>query len=90
MNYRVLPGKEKTFENAFRKVVHAMGGIDGHDETHMFRDVSDERHYLIISQWSERTAFDDFIASNTFKNVTAWGKEQILSGPPRHEVYGGD
>ena len=25
MNYAVLPGKEETFENAFKKVVHAMG-----------------------------------------------------------------
>lgn len=88
MNYNVLPGKEQTFENAFRKVVKAMSGIDGHSETHMFRDISDAQHYLIVSAWSSKPAFDAFIASDTFKNVANWGKEQILSGRPKHEVYG--
>ena len=90
MNYKVLPGKEETFEKAFNKVVTAMGGIDGHSETHMFRDVNDSLHYLIISDWSSKPAFDAFIASDTFKNVVNWGKEQILSGRPKHQVYGGD
>ena len=90
MNYNVRPGKEETFEKAFNKVVKAMGGIDGHGQTHMFRDINDSKHYLIISKWTSEPAFDSFIASDTFKNVTNWGKEQILSGRPLHEVYGGD
>lgn len=90
MNYQVLPGKEETFEKAFKKVVTAMGGIDGHSETHMFCDISDRQSYLIISEWSSKSAFDDFIASDTFKSVTNWGKEKILAGRPKHEVYGGD
>ena len=88
MNYRVLPGKEKTFEDAFNKVVHAMRNIDGHTETHMFREINEPRHYLIVSQWSSKPAFDSFIASETFRNVANWGKEQILSDRPKHEVYG--
>lgn len=90
MNYAVLKGKESTFENAFRKVVKAMGGIVGHSETHMFRDIDDSQQYLIVSQWSDKSAFDAFIASETFRNVANWGKEQILSGRPRHEAYGGE
>ena len=89
MNYNVLAGKEETFEKAFRKVVTAMGGLDGHSETHMFRDINDAQHYLIVSLWSKKDAFDAFIASDTFKNVANWGKEKILSGRPKHEVYGG-
>lgn len=90
MNYNVLPGKEETFEKAFKKVVTAMGGIEGHDKTHMFRDITDAKHYLIVSKWTSKPAFDSFIASDTFKNVANWGKEEILSGRPQHEVYGGD
>ena len=90
MNYNVLAGKEETFEKAFNKVVKAMGGIDGHSETHMFRDINDTGHYLIVSRWSQKGAFDAFIASDTFKSVVNWGKEKILSGRPQHEVYGGD
>jgi heme-degrading monooxygenase HmoA len=90
MNYKVIKGKEDTFEKAFRKVVRAMRGIEGHSETHMFRDISDPQHYLIISQWSLKAAFDAFIASDTFKNIANWGREEILSDRPHHEVYGGD
>ena len=90
MNYAVLKGKETTFENAFRKVVKAMGGIAGHSESHMFHDIDDPQQYLIMSQWSDKAAFDAFIASDTFRNVANWGKEQILSGRPRHEIYGGE
>ena len=90
MNYNVLSGKETTFEMAFHKVVKAMGGIDGHNETHLFRDTIDAQHYLVVSQWSSKSAFDAFIASDTFKNVANWGKQEILAGRPKHEVYGGD
>ena len=61
MNYKVLAGKEETFEKAFNKVVKAMGGIDGHSETHMFRDINNALHYLIVSQWSDKNAFDGLI-----------------------------
>ncbi len=90
MNYRVLSGKEESFESAFKKVLKAMGGIDGHDETHMYRDIADPLSYLIVSRWSKKSAFDAFIASETFKNVANWGKEQILAGRPTHEIYGAD
>ncbi len=90
MNYEVLPGKEETFENAFNKVVKAMSGIDGHGETYMYRDINNARKYLIVSQWTSKPAFDAFIASDTFRNVANWGKEQILAGRPKHEVYGGE
>ncbi len=88
MNYNVREGKEETFEKAFRKVVGAMGNMDGHSETQMFRNIDAPNQYLIMSLWSDRSAFDAFIASDTFRNVANWGKEEILAGRPRHEVYG--
>ena len=33
MNYKVLPGKEETFERACNGVIEAMAGIDGHQES---------------------------------------------------------
>ena len=35
----------------------------------------------------DEQAFRDFIQSQAFKDVTNWGKEQILSGRPQHKVY---
>jgi len=90
MNYRVLPGKEKQFEDVFNAVLEKMNGMEGHSESHLFRDINNTQQYLITSDWSDRAAFDGFIASDQFKSVTDWGKEQILSGRPSHEVYGGE
>lgn len=89
MNYNVRTGKEETFEKAFKKVVKAMQGIAGHGETFMYRNIGDQQNYLILSQWTDKGAFDAFIASDTFKAVVNWGKEEILTSRPKHEVYGG-
>ncbi len=87
MNYRVIKRKEDIFENAFNNVVKAMKKIEGHTETHMFRDINDPQHYMIVSQWNSQSAFDAFITSDTFNNIATWGQEQILSERPRHDIY---
>lgn len=87
MNYKVLPGKEAIFENAFRKVLQAMNGMPGHTTSHMYRDIDDPNSYVILSDWNDREAFDAFIASDTFRAVANWGKEQILAGRPSHNYY---
>jgi heme-degrading monooxygenase HmoA len=87
MNYKVLPGKENTFETAFRKVIVAMKDIEGHTKTTMCRDIDDPQSYVILSDWSDRAAFDGFIASDTFRAVANWGKENILAGRPAHHYY---
>lgn len=87
MNYRVLPGKNEVFENAFAKVLKAMEGMDGHTKSHLFKEVVDANHYLIVSDWTSEDAFNGFIRSEQFRAVANWGKEQILAGRPEHQVY---
>ena len=88
MNYHVLPGKEQVFEDACARVVETMQGVDGHDESHLYRRVADGAGvYLIVSRWESEEAFGAFVASDAFKKVTNWGQEHILAGPPRHTTY---
>ena len=87
MNYQVLPGKEQAFEQVFKAVLEKMAQMPGHSETHLYHDVFDSQRYLIVSDWSDRSAFDTFIGSEQFRSVTDWGKEQILAGRPIHEYY---
>ena len=49
MNYKVIPGKEETFETAFNKVVKAMGGIDGHDEKVQSKSPSHRRRTKVAA-----------------------------------------
>ena len=88
MNYAVLEGKETVFEAAFERVLGAMRGMEGHDTSHLYREVDDsKRNYLIVSRWSDESAFTAFIGSDQFKKVTDWGAANILAGPPRHTTY---
>jgi chlorite dismutase len=90
MNYEVLPGKGELFESVFAKVLQVMNEMEGHRETHLYRDVHQPARYLIVSEWHTRGAFDAFTGSARFKSVVDWGKEQVLATRPRHEIYGQD
>ena len=87
MNYHVLPGKQRDFEEKFQAVIGALKAAAGHTASTLWKDVSDDASYLITSEWSEEQAFLDFIHSQEFREVTSWGKEQILSGRPQHKIY---
>lgn len=88
MNYFVLPGKEQIFEDACANVVRTMEGISGHDTSQIYKQVgSGEPAYLIVSRWESEDAFHQFVASDAFKKVTSWGKENILRDRPRHTTY---
>lgn len=89
MNYVVREGKERVFEDACRSVLDVLRQAEGHEESKIYRGIeADDREYLIVSRWSDEEAFRRFIASDRFKKVTSWGKQNILAGPPRHTTYG--
>ncbi|MDB5335281.1 MAG: Antibiotic biosynthesis monooxygenase, partial [Planctomycetaceae bacterium] len=87
MNYHVLPGKQQDFEEKFAAVIGALRAAAGHTSSTLWKDVSDDASYLITSEWSDEPAFASFIQSQAFRDVTTWGKEQILSGRPQHKIY---
>lgn len=87
MNYKVLPGKEETFQKAFNKVVEVMQEMDGHTNTNMYRDINDPQIFLIVSDWSSEESYRKFINSDKFAGVVDWGKEHILAGRPSHTLY---
>ncbi len=89
MDYKIIPGKDDEFIAVFKKVMGIMAAMPGHAETHLYRDVEAEHDYLVVSEWTDEAAFDLFIKSDRFKNVTTWGKENVLRTRPRHEIYGG-
>jgi len=90
MNYKVRAGKGPVFEQVFYKVIEIMQDNPGHVRTDLYANVRDRDSYLIMSEWNDRAAFDAFIASEQFRNVANWGKEEILVGRPSHQYYGGE
>jgi heme-degrading monooxygenase HmoA len=87
MNYPVIAGKQTDFEQKFAAVMGVLRSAKGHSTSTLWKDVSDDASYLITSEWSDEQAFLDFIHSQAFKDVTSWGREQILAGRPQHKIY---
>ena len=87
MNYHVIEGKQADFEEKFAGVIGALNAAEGHTKSTLWKDVDDQASYLITSEWSDEQAFQTFIQSPAFREVTNWGKEQILSGRPQHKIY---
>ncbi len=88
MNYNIVEGKDDEFIAVFTKVMEIMKRMPGNGETHLYRNVYSEHDYLIISEWTDEAAFTAFIGSDRFKNVTDWGKKNVLATQPKHEIYG--
>ncbi len=87
MNYHVIEGKQDDFEQKFAGVIDALKAAEGHTSSTLWKDTTDGASYLITSEWSDEEAFTSFIRSDAFREVTDWGKEQILSGRPQHKIY---
>ena len=87
MHYDVIAGKEKEFKDGFLKVIDHLKTVPGHVDSHLFEDVAMPGSFLIMSNWQTKQDFEGFIHSDTFRQVTNWGKAEILRGRPRHKVY---
>ena len=87
MHYEVVPGREEEFERGFLGVLEHLKTVPGHVESHLYEDVASVGSYVILSEWTTKDDFERFIHSDTFKQVVAWGKAEILRSRPRHKVY---
>ncbi len=90
MHYDVVAGKEEEFKLGFINVIQHLKTVDGHVESHLYEDVQSAGSYVILSEWKTHESFTAFIKSDAFKQVTSWGKAEILRGRPRHKVYTND
>ncbi|MHC4911189.1 MAG: antibiotic biosynthesis monooxygenase family protein [Planctomycetota bacterium] len=88
MDYKIIPGKDQEFTSVFEKVLRIMVDMPGHSKTNLYRNVWSEHDYLVVSEWSDEHAFRSFIASDRFRGVANWGKDNVLAARPTHEVYG--
>ncbi len=87
MQYDVRPGKEAAFEAGFQAVANALKTEwAGHKLTRLFRDVETPLSYMIYSEWETFPDFQKFMSSEAFRKAADWGKEEILSGRPKHQI----
>ena len=87
MHYDVISGKEREFKDGFLRTIDHLKTIAGHVDSHLYEDVAAPGSFLILSNWNSKPDFEAFLHSEAFKQVTSWGKAEILRGRPRHKVY---
>ena len=87
MYYDVIPGKSETFLAKFADVLKALESVPGHKVTHLYRRVDDADSFAVISEWDSQDDFLAFVRSDTFRQVTTWGRETVLRNAPRHKLY---
>ena len=87
MDYRVLPGKERVFEDAFRNVLKALEGAAGHRRTRLYREVEAPAVYLILSEWDEPEAFTPIPRWNEGNNMKS-RRDELLKKRPLSPIKG--
>ena len=87
MYYDVIPEKAGLFWPSSRRSSHALRRSRGTSESYLYQRVDDPDSFAILSEWDDQQAFLDFIRSDAFRQVTSWGREQILRSAPRHTIY---
>ncbi len=87
MYYDVIPEKAPLFVAKFQEILDLLKTTPGHQSSFLYQRVDDPHSYAIMSEWNDRQAFLDFIQSDTFRQVTTWGREQILRAAPKHKIY---
>jgi len=87
MFYDVIPLKAPLFVLKFQEVLDLLKTTPGHRSSFLYQRVDDPDSYAILSEWEDQRVFLDFIQSDAFRQVTTWGREQILRAAPRHKIY---
>jgi len=87
MYYDVIPGQAELFRAKFRDVMEMLQMTPGHTRSDLYQRVDDPDSYAILSEWEDRDSFLSFIQSDVFRQVTNWGRKQVLRGMPRHKIY---
>jgi chlorite dismutase/heme-degrading monooxygenase HmoA len=83
MFYTVQPDYREDFVETFEEVGELLAEMDGHLETSLMVNETDENDMFIASQWRDREAAMEFFRSDAFSETVEYGRE-VLADRPRH------
>ena len=83
LRMRAMPGSERSFERGLREAMDEISRVPGNVRQDLIRDADDPRTFLIISDWTDRTALDEFGRSRHRDRIMAAVRE-IRESAERH------
>ncbi len=83
MFYTVQPAHQEDFVDRFDTVANLLGEMEGHTETDLMVNRTDENDMFIASQWRSKDDAMEFFRSEEFRDTVQFGRE-VLADRPRH------
>jgi chlorite dismutase/heme-degrading monooxygenase HmoA len=83
MFYTVKPDYRGEFVETFENVGDALAEMEGHLDTRLMVNETDENDMFIASHWQEKDDAMAFFRSEDFRDTVQWGRE-VLDDRPRH------
>ncbi|MDY7083285.1 MAG: heme-binding protein, partial [Halobacteria archaeon] len=83
MFYKVKPDYRDDFVDKFEEVGELLAEMDGHKNTELLVNTTDENDMFIDSRWESKEDAMEFFRGEAFSNTVDWGRE-VLDGKPRH------
>jgi len=81
--YTVKPDHREDFVETFGAVGNQLAEMDGHRETQLLANVTNEADFFISSRWDAREDALEFFRGEAFRETVEWGRD-VLDGQPRH------
>ncbi|MBX5464200.1 MAG: antibiotic biosynthesis monooxygenase [Clostridia bacterium] len=89
LHYQVQQGRERSFEEAYRKgVSEILIGMAGHRGTRLYRGVEEPRAYLVESEWQDRASLEEALRDPRFQRALAGWRNlgAVVRGPEAREM----
>ncbi|SDJ43162.1 chlorite dismutase [Halovenus aranensis] len=83
MFYTVKPEYREEFADTFEEVHGLLEEMDGHRDTALLANTTDENDMFIASRWDSKEDAMGFFKSDAFAETLDWGRE-VLADQPRH------
>ncbi len=83
---RIRPGDEEAFERAFAEVAAKMRGTPGHIREELLRDPTEPDSYVLVGDWTSRSAFQEWFDSPGHEGRTT-PMRQYWEGRAEHHLY---
>lgn len=83
---RIRPGEEDAFERAFAEVASKMRGTPGHIREELLRDPAEPDSYVLVGDWTSRSAFQEWFDSPGHQRTTT-PMRRYWEGRAQHHLY---
>jgi heme-degrading monooxygenase HmoA len=85
--FKVTPGREKDFEEAFKGRSGLIDNMPGFLGLDVMRPAGDEGVFISMARWRSREDFENWTQSEEFKQAHSKRRPGMFQGHPQLEIF---